>query len=213
MQRRSYFAIYPVLFLYVVSFLLASVAEWAIVLKVYSMSADAYIAYYWTNEFALQTLLFLVMLSFIYRAWEGVPRRLETCAGVAILVVLGTVGSVLGSAADAPMKVWLTQLSRNLSFASALLNFLLWAALIKNRSRDSQLLLLSAGLGVVTTGKAVGHSLRALSRETQTLGNTTIVLTQLLCLAVWWWSLRSVPARDRAGKKVVPITPAPGASA
>jgi hypothetical protein len=211
MQRRGYFTLYPILFLFILTNLLAGVAEWAIVLKFYSISSDDYKSYYWTNEFALQSLLFLVMVSFIHRAWEGHGRRFVWTVGVFLLVLIGVLGSVVISDPNDARR-WLSMLSRNLSFASALLNLVLWTALVKNRGRDHQLLLLSAGVGLMTTGKAIGQSLRTIGPDTLTLGNVIIVVSQLVAFVVWLWTLRSVPARDRSGKLMSPAA-APNANA
>ena len=211
MQRRGYFALYPVLFLYILVSLLASIAEWAIVLKFYSLSNEDYKFYYWTNEFVLQTFLFILMLAFVFRALEKLPHRLLWTIGVGLLVLAAVFGSILASGMSEPRK-WLSLLSRNLSFASALLNFLLWTALIKNRGRDLQLLLLAAGVGLMATGKAIGQSLRTIGPEAVTVGNVIIVGSQLLCLGIWLWALRAIPARDRTGK-LVSITSTRGANA
>jgi hypothetical protein len=203
MQTRGYFTVYPILSVFIVSNLLTGVAEWAILLKFYSLSSDGYRSFYWTNEFVLQSLLFLVMLSFIYRAWEGHERRFVWTAGVFFLAILGVIASVAISDPSETRKLE-SILSRNFSFASALLNFVLWTALIKNRGRDHQLLLLAAGLGLMTTGKAIGQSLRTIGPDTLPLGNVIIVTSQLTSFAVWLWTLHSVPARDRSGRMAVP---------
>ena len=49
---------------------------------------------------------------------------------------------------------WIFPLSRNLSFIEEVLNFVLWTVLIRNRSRDVVLLLVSAGLGIQVTGRS-----------------------------------------------------------
>jgi hypothetical protein len=201
MQRRGYFAVYPILFLYIITSLLASVAEWTIILKFYSLSNEDYRTYYWTNEFILQTFLFVLMLAFIYRAWERNPNRLVLTLGIAFIALAGAFGSIFFAGDNDPKKLY-SLLSRNLSFASALLNFLLWTVLIKNRGRDFQLLLLAAGVGLMTAGKAVGQSLRTIGPEFLTAGNVAIVASQLLSYGIWLWTLRSVPARDHSGKLV-----------
>jgi hypothetical protein len=84
----------------------------------------------------------------------------------------------------------MTVVSRDLSFCTALLNLVLWSALLRNRKRSVELLLVSGGIGLQTTAKAVGHSLRSLSLATKTPGNFIVVLGHLLCLFIWWRTFR-----------------------
>jgi hypothetical protein len=128
---------------------------------------------------------------------EGVRNRLLICAGIAAGVLIASVLSVITSGSgNASLTRWMTYLSRNLSFCSALLNFVLWSALIRRRQRDPQLLLVSAGMGLDTTGKAIGHSLRWISRSAVPIGNVLIVITHLLALTLWWYSFARMRPRN-----------------
>jgi hypothetical protein len=90
----------------------------------------------------------------------------------------------------------MTQLSRNLGFLAVILNLVLWAVLIKSQRADRTLLMVSGGIGIQMAGKAIGHSLRQLSRSTIVAGDLTIVLSGLLCLYIWWQAFR--PSGQRA---------------
>ncbi len=187
LQRGAYKR-YPILFLYCLLLFLSTVVEIAVFRdRDSSLYRNYYRDYYWTNEAVLQSLILAVMMSFLYRAMKDHPaRRLISIAlGGAILIV------VVYSYIVTPRY---NELARNLSFASALMNLALWMALLRGARNDVQLLLLSAGIGVQTAGKAIGLSLREMSRATQNamvveIGNVLIVAVHLLCLLIWWWAL------------------------
>src|SRR6267378_947519 len=73
-------------------------------------------------------------------------------AGVAL-------GSILAFR-DPRINVWMTPVSRNLSFCEQIFNFMLWTALIRNRDYDRLLVFISAGIGIQVTGKGdrIHHS-------------------------------------------------------
>ncbi|MBK5295364.1 MAG: hypothetical protein JJE04_27265 [Acidobacteriia bacterium] len=96
------------------------------------------------------------------------------------------------SATAKPTK-WMTALAGQLSFYSALLNFVLWTALIRSRSRSLQMLLIAGGLGLLTTGKAIGHQLRGWNQSIVPFANLFIILCHLLCLLVWWQAFVRAP--------------------
>ncbi|MBN8734232.1 MAG: hypothetical protein J0L64_27090 [Acidobacteria bacterium] len=196
MQNRGLYRLYPFLFLHSLVLLLASVVEWT------TLRHPSFANFYWTNEVVLQVLLLLTMLHFIYVALETDPARRRKVAliGLAILIVSVT----LATFNPAPPRVvpqdrqttyFMTLLSRNLSFCTALLNVVLWSSLLHFRRRDVQMLMLAAGTGVFTTGKAIGHSLRMLDKDLAMAGNGVVVVTALLALMIWTWSCWSLRPR------------------
>ena len=50
--------------------------------------------------------------------------------------------------------------------------------------------MVSGGMGIQMAGKAIGHSLRQLSRSAMMPGDLVIVLSHLLCLYIWWQAFR-----------------------
>jgi hypothetical protein len=113
--------------------------------------------------------------------------------------------------ADRHTAYFMTMLSRNLSFCSALLNIILWNSLLHYRRRDTQLLMLAAGVGIFTTGKAIGHSMRMIDRSLALAGNGVVVVSALLALGLWIWTcwvLRPsmAPARSAEEPAVEPAT-------
>ena len=186
---------FPLLFTYVVASFLATVVEVAAFLGVAGWSKFT-VRYYWINEAILQFLIFLLVLSLIHRAMEASPQRVA----VMRLLVLGALAFAIISLAlnwNASLNRLMTQMSRNMSFAAVLLNLVLWLMLIRPRLPDTRVIMISGGLGLQMAGEAIAHSLRQLSRHAEVLGNLTLLTSYLLCLVVWWQTLRR-PARAAA---------------
>ena len=203
MQSRRAWRDYPLIFFYALTLLLSNVVEWASVLGFGLSRNQAYATYYWSNEVILQFFLFCIMIALIHQAARGARARwiLTLGMGAAVIVVCGLLVLLSTQGAPGSLTRWMTVLSRNLSFCSALLNLVLWTILLRRRIRDIQLLLLSAGLGLQTTGKAIGHSLRRMSPDVVGVGNWIIVLSMIVCLLVWWYAFRIrrvEPAADGA---------------
>ena len=184
---------YPLLFAYCIVLFLSSVVELAAFLDLITIdsSSDSYRKYYWTNDAVLQTLILAVMLSFLHRAMQNNPwrRSVSMTLGAGILVFAAY------SCLNTEETKRFTELARNLSFASALMNLALWMALIRWKHPETQLLLLSAGIGIQTTGKAIGHAIRFLAERTRNRGmvdssNVLIVVVHLMCLLIWWYAMR-----------------------
>ena len=202
MRRTGAFRQHPLIFLYAIALLLSNVVEWASVLGFGLTNNRAYALYWWTNEIILQLLLFSIMIALIHRAARETPARWILTAGSIVAVVLVCALIVLLRAQGAPdtLSKWITVVSRNLSFCSALLNLALWSVILRRKSRHFQLLLLSLGLGLQTTGKAIGHSLRGMSPAVEDAGNWVITLSMICCLLIWWYAFKANPIlRDGSG--------------
>jgi len=190
--KTAAFRIYPFLFAYCLVDFLSSVVETSAFLGLFrwqTVSRERFAAFYWANEFLLQLLIFAVMLSLIHQALEH-PRVSSFLVGfILLLVMIGSGASVAFtySASASPAR-WLTDLSGKLSFFSAMLNVVLWTALIRGKKRDPRLLVIAAGLGVLTTGKSIGHHVRGLSASAVPYADLFIVLSHLICLLAWWWA-------------------------
>jgi len=187
MQRGTWYRGYTLLFLYVVLTFLADVTMWAITFGIsgFSASRKVYALYYWTGESVQQFLIFLVMLSLIRRALDGVSGASRWNWTLVLFSLLGISGTMLLAPQGRNAAFYMTILARNLSFCTLLLNLALWTAVLRARQRSFQLLLVSGGIGFQTAGKAIGHSLRSLSPSATATGNLLIVLGHILCLAIW----------------------------
>jgi len=197
---RSGYKRYPVLFFYLLVLFFTSIADLAVFLDLAEWPAS-YKRNFWVNNTLRQFCMFAVVISLIYKATVQSQRR----RALQLALVVGTVGVVALSFTLAPSQyfgLYMTTVSRNLSFTAVVLNLFLWVALIRSRQPDRQLLLVSGGLGLNMAGEAIGQSLRQLSRSTVTLGNLVGVLSHLLCLYVWWTAFRhseqELESRSRA---------------
>jgi hypothetical protein len=78
--------------------------------------------------------------------------------------------------------------------------------LIAKRQKDSRVLMLSAGLGIMFAGEAIGESVRNLESHVSTInlaGSILVLITNLVFLYIWWQTFR-VP---RAVLVSTPSTP------
>jgi vacuolar-type H+-ATPase subunit I/STV1 len=178
---------FPVFFAYTVTLFLVSVVT------VSALWNDDFFGsanrYYWALEAIIQILIFLVVISLIYGAMDRSEKRvLVRCAliGGALLFVCVS----LYFTRDPRPGRWMTQLSRNLGFLAVILDLILWAVLIQSRRADRTLLMVSGGMGIQMAGKAIGHSLRQISRSAIVPGDMITVLSHLLCLYIWWQAFR-----------------------
>lgn len=201
---RGAYRKYPLLLLYSCVLLAATILEWVVFFQeggAASVVTRAYQRLYWLNEAILRGLLFLLVITLTDRAIKDSPKRFATMrilwGGVALVVVASWAawqGPFLSG------RSW-NIVARNLSFCAALLNLALWAALVRQRTKDIQLLLLSAGLGVEVTGQAIAYSIREFTQNVFSVQFPNIlgVATHLLCLFVWLMALRSPsPARSES---------------
>lgn len=183
---------YPFLTVYSTVLLLTTVGEVAALFGTgYGATTSRY---YWISDSIKRFLLFCVVFGFVRRAAGDSPRS----GMVQRLLILGAL-TVTGVSflVHRGLKIdfLMTNVGRDLSFLSAVLNLLLWSLLIRSRHRDRQLLMVTGGLGVQFTGEAIGHSLRHLSRSTVTAGDIILVTSHVLCLYFWWEALRRKHAR------------------
>jgi hypothetical protein len=197
---------FPFLFLYTVADFLTSVVEIRPSLNYGSRSRQAvreWAFIYWMDERIMQTLMFLLVISLIYAATANMrPRRL-----VLALLIFGTLAFAGVSLAIhynpqvVPGK-WMTPWTRDLSFCAALLDLGLWTLLIRPGKRNRQLLMITGGLGILFTGQAIGQAVRNIGQSLQNpssaivlLGGLVIVATNVVCLYIWWRTLRAAPER------------------
>ncbi|MGP8244981.1 MAG: hypothetical protein ACLQVN_10740 [Bryobacteraceae bacterium] len=197
---------YPLVFLYAVAEFLATVAEipasWA-----YFQGAKSTLgAVWWFDQTLLQLLVYATVLSLLYRATDSRPGR----RSLRIAIILGAAifaGGSLGIHLHTGDGSWHAAWSRDLNFTAVIVDLILWTFLIAKRSADSQLLLLSSGLGVQFCGGAIGEALRQLalqnrSRALSLAGGLVMLVSYLMFLFIWWRALRTAenPAVRRAAQ-------------
>jgi len=197
MRRGEAYRRYPFVFLYVIVDFITTVVEIQPGLEFKTGTAAAihrYTAIYWTNQWIMQALVFLLVIGLLYRASARIgPRR---------TILLGLIGATLLFAAISLAACyrpglstgrWMTPWTRDLNFCAAILDLVLWAILIHSKEKDYRLLMVSGALGVQFAGRAMGESLREISRATVPLTGILILLANLACTYIWWQAFRSPP--------------------
>jgi hypothetical protein len=188
--------------------LLADVAE-VTVSHQFGRSAVPYVKLYWTDEVLLDLLLFLMVIVFTYQALEGSPLRAKAGRFLAAVVFLAVAAPFVIYYRQTLFSTrWFNGVSQWLNFGGAIMNLGLWTALLTNKKRDPQLVMVSVGLGLAVTGAALYFGLRQFMTRTdlRPFANLVGVLTHLLAVCVWCWTFR--PARGRQAPK----QPAPAAT-
>ena len=160
---------------------------------------------YWTADVVLHGLTLLMVLFLIREALIGNrdPDMTTFMIVAPVLVFVGVTLYLLYNPQSG--RGWILPLSRNLSFCEELLNFVLWTILIRNRSRDVVLLLVSAGLGIQVTGEVIGRTIRLYARAPSIswLPDAIVLLCEVGALYIWYRAFRAY-GRQRAESQPSP---------
>ena len=194
---------YPFVFAYVLGDFLTTVLEIRPGLQHAGAAPQARRAFallYWWNERVMQLLVFLLIISLIYKATAHLKMRRTLMAGVVsgILLFAGITFFIYFDAARGqPTGRWITPWLSRLNFCAAILDLGLWTLLIGARRKDFKLLMVSGALGVQFTGGAIAQALRQVSDSSVPLTAYFIPVSSLLCLFLIWQAFRiSSPAPD-----------------
>lgn len=155
----------------------------------------AYIYYF--NEMVRQLSIFLLVVSLIYKAVADRPQHRRIVRWLVIGIAFLGLALVL-IPTDTKWVKHMTNVVRTLSVAAIVMNLFLWIQLIRERTSQRIVLLISSGLGLQMTADAMGNSLRLLSPDFVQVGNFVLILAHLMCLYVWWSAFRK--------KAVVPVS-------
>lgn len=145
---------------------------------------------YWLLSLTSQATMYVFVLQLISRVGKESPSHRLLLQGLSVAAVLAAGISVLFHS-DMRPNMFMTAVTRDLTFLAAVLNMVLWRFLMRLKKRDMLLLAVSAGMGIQCTGDAIGHSLRMLGRQTgmlnamQDFGNVVMSLSAVVTLAVW----------------------------
>lgn len=180
---------YLIILLYCVTRLVLLMAE-GLVIRVAGPGSLLYSKLYWTDEVALDLLLFQTVIVLTFQSLEGSPLR-------------ASLGKVLATAVTAAVALpfllfkqpywgsrWLDHTSQLLNFGGALMNLVLWTALLASKRRDPQLLTVSAGLGVAVTGAAISWGVRLLIPRSRWAADMLLGVTHVAGVFIWWWAFR-----------------------
>ena len=194
--RRSAYKEYPFVYAYSLVLLLKVLVDAALFTGVVSFTKNAKIVYYYRSDAVREFLLFAVVVSLIEAAMEGSPYRERVRLLLAVTAVISVFVSLMVHWRPvSQLALWMTEVTRDLSFGSVVLTLLLWMMLISSPRRNRQLLMLTVGLGLQFTGEAIGQSLRQIahsshSKGTVFAGNLLLSISHLMRLYVWWEAFR-----------------------
>jgi hypothetical protein len=170
-------------------------------------------AYYWVDEGIREGLLFAVVLSLAYLATEKLQSRNLMRIGLVTGGVLFAAGSFFIHQASSPHHwIWMMLWVRDVAFAAAVVDFVVWTLLIASRGRNAQVLLLTGGVGIQFAGVAIGESLRSLFPRFSLPGDVAEIATSLAGMWVWWQTLRSAPVPKTAQVAISPPRDETGAT-
>lgn len=180
-----------------------------------SAASRLYSRFYWTNDVVVDLLRFVLVAVLIYKVAENAKpaiRRILSGVVVAVAVLPFVLfhptyerlsqqyidsASQLGSFAvwvtklEIPRVAWFNSTSQLLNFGAAIMNVILWGALIKSKNREPHILPLSLGLGILVTGTALFYGLRhfaLLQGGVAAAFNLFLNLTQLTAWLIWCWA-------------------------
>jgi hypothetical protein len=191
---------YPFIFLYVVVDFLTTVIEIPSSLAYFSRTPEItkwWAFLWWFNERIMQLLVFLVVISLVYKATENLRPRRTLLLGIICGTLLVAAISLWVHYYDPTLRLgkfrYMTPWTRDLNFCAAILDLGLWMLLIGTRQKDRKLLLISGALGIQFTGAAIGQALRDMSPTVVTAAGEFTVITNFLRLYIWWQVFRDKP--------------------
>jgi len=156
-----------------------------------------YARLYYSNDVLVDLFRFVLVILLIYRASEGATKRVSgrALAGLVVLMIVLPFVLFHPTFNPFPKPPWFNSTSELLNFGAAIMNLMLWATLIASRNRDTKLLMVSAGLGVVVTGTAIAYGVQILAGQ-GAFGTMSFFmnLTQLAGWTLWCWAFRPAGA-------------------
>jgi hypothetical protein len=208
-MRGGAYRRYPFLFLYVIADFLTSLLEIWPRLQYDKGTPEAkhqWTVLYWIDEWIIQALVFLLVISLVYRASVRFrPRRTLMLLLISATLLFAGITWRIHYRPEYKTGKWMTPWTRDMYFGAAVLNLGLWAMLIGSRERDNKLLMISGALGIQFTAGAVGQALREISHATVPATAVLIMVANLTCMYIWWQAFRRP---DDAPKATPPPHPA-----
>lgn len=150
--------------------------------------------YFLVTETARWGAMYLAVLSFVWKALKAHPAHhwirhwLVPLSAFTVFVAI-----FLTQGPNIPL--WILKTVNILSIAGMLLNLILWTLLVRTRSTDLTLFLVTSGLGIQAALEAAAWSLRNF-RSTFNAAYFVGVIGHLLCLIVWVFAFRKPAVRQ-----------------
>lgn len=192
---------YPFLLVYCVVASCTSIAEYFV--QNYG-SHEVFIKLYYVDEVGVDLLLFLMVITLTYRAMEGNPMRKQAgrVLGVITFLVL-VLPFLLFRHSLGDFAVFFNGASEVLNFGAAIMNLVLWTALLGATRRDSQLIMVCAGLGLYVTSQTIGFGIRELLSTAHRWMPDLFMSTAYLVSIYIWWSAFRPDARAQLQKEML----------
>ncbi len=215
---RGPFRKYTVFSVYVLGVFSADVGEGIAYYRL-GWESPVYRTLYWTDRVGLALLLFLVVIAFTYASLQDNPLRPKAAKALAVIVALTAAlpFAMLRSHSTAQhgsfSSQWFNHAIQIWSFGAAIMNLVLWTALLSNRRRDPQLVTLSIGVGIATASAAIAWGARRwLPEANRWTVDSFMLVTHLSCLLLWCWAFR-VKAGSRSSGATPPGSAKPPSNA
>jgi hypothetical protein len=157
-----------------------------------------YARLYWTNDVLLDLLRFVLASVLIYQVvGSSKPLLKRVLIGLVVAMIIlpfllfqpifPPAKSLTLFPAWYPRGTWFNSTSQLLNFGVAIMNVLLWGALIQFRKRDPQILAVSVGLGILVSGTAISYGLRHFMPQGDFTAafNLFANLSQLAACLIW----------------------------
>jgi hypothetical protein len=193
---RGAFRKYPIFFVYILGELIGDSLE-AFTFYHFGHDSRNYRTFYWANEVTNALLLFLVVIVFTYEALRDNPLRPKAGRILATIAVLTLASPFVLFHSHVFSYKWFNTTDQMLNFGGAIMNLVLWGALLANRRRDPQLLTISMGVGIVATSAAMMWGARLWVADTNRWPfDTFAVLMHIAALLLWCWVFRPKSSRS-----------------
>lgn len=187
---------YPFVFAYVLGDFLTSVLEIQPGLQYETATAQARKSFtwmYWWDERVMQLLVFLLVISLIYRASAHLERRnLLLLGAICGILLFAGITFLIYYDPNLTTGKWMNPWLSNLNFSAAILDLGLWVLLIGSKRKDHRLLMVSGALGIQFTGGAIGQAVRQLSHSSVQVTAYFISMSNLICLYILWRAFRPI---------------------
>jgi hypothetical protein len=146
-----------------------------------------YARFYWTNAL-IEDLLLLVLTTVLIYKVAARPSLGRLLGGLVLVMVVLPFMLFHPTFKPMPRVAWFNSTNQLLNFGASIMNVILWGALIRSRRRDSRLMGLSIGLGILVTGAAVSCGLRHFIPHGGFTAafNLFLNLTQLAAWLIWF---------------------------
>jgi hypothetical protein len=178
------------------------------------VKSGTYRTLYWTADVTQDVLLFLVVIAFTYAALRDNPLR-PKAAKVLGLIVVVTLALPFAMLHTYQSKIygffttrWFNHATQIWNFGAAIMNLVLWTALLSNRRRDPQLVTLSIGVGIATASAAIVWGARQwLPVDDRWPADMFNAAAQMGSLLLWCWVFR--PKAAGRSRSATPSSKAP----